>query len=310
MKTNIYRYLTYLCCPLCKGQLTFDTADLTCKACNRTYPIVDGIPRFIHNTSEDLQLSVQKWDISYLKQLKAQHYEKEFAGYKAMYFEDTFEQLNDVKKIKGSVYLEIGSGLFFMGQLLAKQCTLVIGIDISPGALKVAKTMLLEKNIHNYLLIQGDILNMPLASNSVDLIYGGGVIEHFKNTQQCVNELYRVLRKGGVSFNSVPMLNIGSLTYRQAWGNIPNIPVLRQLAEVVHIRLLGSKHMIFGYEFSFLPSTLRKIHSAAGFKKISIDRFRVKLVFEFIPKILRRALVILANKSPLFWPMLKVVAIK
>ncbi len=310
MKTNISRYLTYLCCPLCKGQLTCGVTHLTCKGCLRNYPIVDGIPRFFHTTSKDLQLSIQKWDTLYRKHLKIKQYEKEFTEYKAMYFGDTFEQLEEVKKIEGSVYLEIGCGQFSMGQLLAKHCSLVIGIDVSSEALKVAKSMLLKKGIRNYLLIQGDILNMPLVSNSVDFIYGGGVIEHFKNTQQCVNELHRVLRKGGVSFNTVPMLNVGSLTYRQVWGNIPNVPVLRQLAEFIHIRILGSKHMIFGYEFSFLPTTLKKIHIAAGFKKISVDRFRVKLVFEFIPKVMRGAFIALATKSPLFWPMLKVVAIK
>ena len=97
----------------------------------------------------------------------------------------------------------------------------------------------------------------------------------------------RVLKKEGVSFNTAPYLNIGSLTYRQIWGNIPNFPILKQLAEFIHIKLLKGQHMIFGYEFSFLGSTLKKFHKKAGFEKIYVDKFKVKLAFDFVPKCAR-----------------------
>ena len=290
--------------------MKYRASKLICRKCEMSYPVIGGIPRFLNDAPPDLKLSIEKWNSLYEKQLKTRQYEKDFVAYKNMYFQETYEQLKTSKRFAGSAYLEIGSGPFFMGQLIAKECSVVIGIDITPAALKVAKTMLEKNHIHNYLLIQGDILNLPITSDAIDLIYGGGVIEHFKNTQVCVNELYRVLAKRGVSFNSVPMLNVGSLTYRQVWGNIPNAPIIKQIAEFVHIRLLGSRHMTYGYEFSFMPSTLRKIHKNAGFRKILIDRFRVKLVFEFVPAFLRGTLIRFATNSPLFWPMVKVIAEK
>ena len=107
------------------------------------------------------------------------------------------------------------------------------------------------------------------------------------------------------------MLNIGSLTYRQLWGNIPNFPIIKQLAEFIHIKLLGGKHMRFGYELSFLPITLVNIHKKAGFKKIEVKYFDTKLLFELIPfTAVRNLLIKLAQNSPLFWPMIKVVATK
>jgi ubiquinone/menaquinone biosynthesis C-methylase UbiE len=168
-----------------------------------------------------------------------------------------------------------------------------------------------RRGIKNYLLIQGNILKMPIKSEKIDFIYGGGVIEHFKKTQQSINELYRVLKKNGVSFNTVPYLNLSSLTYRQIWGNIPNFPVLKQIAEFIHIRLLGGRHMIFGYEFSFLGSTLIKLHKKAGFSEIYIDRFRTKLVFVFVHNdFFKKKLLWLADNNRLFWPMVKVVGRK
>jgi len=36
-----------LACPACRGGLRFDDARLTCAACGRAYPIIDGIPALI-----------------------------------------------------------------------------------------------------------------------------------------------------------------------------------------------------------------------------------------------------------------------
>jgi len=300
-----------LCCPICKNDLKETKKFLFCKYCKKNYPIKNRVIKIIPNLSEDLELSIKKWDRIYFDQLTSKSYNQEYKNYKKFYRKDTLDQLNIEKKInKKMVYLEIGCGSFFLGQDLADKTKLVIGIDICPSALTIAKKMLDEKGISNYLLIQGDILNLPIKKDLIDLIYGGGVIEHFKNTQKCVNELFRVLKKGGVSFNSVPYLNIGSITYRQLWGNIPNAPILKQMAEFIHIKLLQSRHMTFGYEMSFLASTLKKIHRCAGFNNIKVDKFRVKIVFNFLPNLLKPIFIWLATNSKLFWPMVKVVAEK
>ncbi|MCK4781677.1 methyltransferase domain-containing protein [Candidatus Parcubacteria bacterium] len=305
--------LQYLCCPRCKSALTEQDIFLVCEKCGQKYEIIDeNIVKIIPNLTQDLELSIQKWDEFYQKQLRDKSCFKEREDYLDNFFEDEYRQINEYKKINNDlVFLEVGCGPMIFGQKIANQCRLVIGIDFSPTALKIAKRMLEAKGIKNYLLIQGDILNMPIKTNTVDLIYGGGVIEHFKNTQTCINELYRVLKEDGVSFNTVPYLNLGSLTYRQIWGNIPNFPVLKQLAEFIHIKLLKKRHMIFGYELSFLGSTLKKMHRKVGFKEIYVDKFKVKLSFDFIPtEFLKKICIKIANNSRLFWPMIKVIAKK
>jgi ubiquinone/menaquinone biosynthesis C-methylase UbiE len=283
---------------------------LSCCGCLAEYPIRQGIPVLIPDISNDVQLSHNKWDDEYERELRSGDYERKYTEYISKNYSDTYRQINTKKPLdKHITYLEIGCGNFFFGQSVAKKCGLIIGIDFSFNALLIAKKMLEKKGIKKFLLIQGDILKMPIKKDTIDLIYGGGVIEHFKDTQNCVNELYRVLRPGGVSFNTVPYLNVGSI-YRQAWGNIPNVPVLREAAETVHIKLLGGRHMRFGYEFSFLASTLRKIHRRAGFKTVEIDKFDVELCMEFIPHSLHKHIEFLAKNSRHFWPMVKVVASK
>ena len=228
-----------LCCLVCKSDLIKQDIFLVCKKCGKKYGIIDdNIVKITSNLTPDLELSIQKWDELYKGQIKNDSYEKERDDYLKNYYEDTYQQLIESKKIdSNSIYLEIGCGLMILGQEIANQCQLVVGIDFCPSALKIAKKMFEAKGIKNYLLIQGDILDMPIKDNAVDLIYGGGVIEHFKNTQRCIGELYRVLKEEGVSFNTVPCLNIGSLTYRQIWGNIPNFPILKQMVEFIHVKL-------------------------------------------------------------------------
>jgi len=264
----------------------------------------------IPEVSEDIELSILKWDSIYEKELIDGSYHKNFESYLAIEYEDIHDQINEVKSISNIAYLEIGCGHFFFGQLIAEDCKLIIGLDICFSALRVAKKMLDEKGIENYLLIQGNILEMPLKDNIADLVYGGGVMEHLEETQACIDELYRVLKLDGVSFNSVPCLNLGSLTYRQLWGNIPSFPILKQVAEFIHIKLLGAKHMTFGYEMSFPKSLLLRMHKKSGFREVRIGRFRLNVVLDFVPPRIKKPFIWLAENCRLFWPMVKVTAKK
>ncbi|MEW6101098.1 MAG: hypothetical protein AB1481_02255, partial [Candidatus Omnitrophota bacterium] len=110
---------------------------------------------------------------------------------------------------------------------------------------------------------------------------------------------------------TVPHLNLGSLTYRQLWGDIPNFPVLKQMAEALHIKILKAKHMSFGYGLSFSAKHLKQLHKEAGFKDISVGKFDTKVMFKIIPfGFLKKFFTYLADNCCFFWPMIKAVAIK
>lgn len=304
-------HFEYLCCPKCKSDLNYYNNFIVCNKCSEKYEINDGIIKIIPKATADIELSIDKWDENYKKQLDSESFYNDYEKYRSVFLYDVYKNIASEKDISSElVYLEIGCGPFFLGNYLANKTKLVIGIDFCPSALRIAKKLLDENGIKNYILIQGNILNLPLKSNKIDLIYGGGVIEHFENTQTCLDELCRVLRHDGVSINSVPYLNISSLTYRQIWGNIPNAPVLKQLAEFIHIKLLKKRHMRFGYEMSFLVDTLKKIHKKAGFGSVKVGNFKIKYSFDYAPAFLRSFLSWLAGNFRFFWPMIKVVGRK
>jgi SAM-dependent methyltransferase len=53
-------------------------------------------------------------------------------------------------------------------------------------------------------LVQADIRNVPFASESFDLLYTMGTIEHIDEYQQALNEVHRVLKVGGRAIIGVP----------------------------------------------------------------------------------------------------------
>ncbi len=270
--------------------------------------IIKPLPK---NIPGDVRLSLEKWDDYYQEILRNKTYEDEKKEYDRVYLKDTLDQIFEYYHLrKGDTYLEIGCGPMFLGQELAKRGLKVIGIDFSLSALIIAQKMLEENGIKDYLLIQADIRSMSLPEETVDLVYGGGVIEHFRDTGAVVAEMYRVLKKGGICFNTVPELNLGSLTYRQVWGNIPNFPVLKQIAEFIHIKLLRKRHMRFGYELSFGRRALKRIFQKCGFEKVVVGRFKCYLSFKYLKFSWLKTLAQKLSKLGLFNPMLFVVAKK
>lgn len=301
-----------LCCPNCKGKFLQTKNRFTCRKCHKNYPLQDGIPDFSLIIQEkEMKLSQTKWNEKY-KQESKKNISKELDLLDKKFFKSTWDQIVQQHNFKKSdIFLEIGCGTFYLGRALARKGVTVIGIDMSMEALKLAQSVFKKEKIKNYLLVCGNILNMPFKENVFGFIYGAGVIEHFKNSLDSIKELHRVLKKGGVVYNTVPYLNLGSLTYRQVWGNIPRLPILEDLYAFFHMKILGASHMRFGYELSFTQSYLKKIHKKLGFSEVNTGQFNCTLDFDYLKnQHLKKLAIYLAVHSPLFWPMIYVAAKK
>lgn len=90
--------------------------------------------------------------------------------------------------------LDLGSGTGFFTDLLAGNYQRVIGLDISKDMLHFAKS----KRDEDILWIEGDAHKIPLANESVDLIYSNLVIQWFNPLDVAINEMLRILKPGGL----------------------------------------------------------------------------------------------------------------
>lgn len=305
----------YLVCPDCRGDLTIGETYSTCPDCGNRYPVYDGgiVSAFTGHMAQDVDFSREKWTAYYQSERTRREAETVYReSTLPIVLHQLFEYADKLPETSRA-FLEIGCGQAFLGEEMARRGWLFIGIDYSLPVLRLLKARLDSHSIDNYLLVHGDITRLPIRSGTIDFIYGGGVIEHFRDTQPVVDHLYRVLRDQGVSFNSVPFVNIGNVLYRSLWGSIPNIPVVRQVAEFVNIRLLGGRHMRFGYELQRTTGQLKNIHRRAGFRPedIAIGRFDYTVTLESVKnRTLRNVLTHLIKTNRHFWQMVKVVAIK
>jgi ubiquinone/menaquinone biosynthesis C-methylase UbiE len=293
-----------LACPDCHGALD---RSLRCRSCGHSFKRRAGYAWLLPSKlPDDMRLSIERWDQQWAK-LKGPEIEAQHRDYDRFYLQDTLDQLlPGISPKSHPRFLEIGCGPSFLGLALAKRGFQVAGVDCCAQALRVSANV--HKGHKSY-FVAGDLHHIPLREGSVDFLYGGGVIEHFRDTLGCLKELHRILRPGGMSFNTVPYMSIGGLGYRQTWGNTPAVPGLRQLFEAFHMGLLRGKHMKYGYELSFPASVMRRLHEKAGFRDIKIFRFEVYMPLTQIPAPLRGLATRLTRWRP-FWPTIAIVATK
>ena len=110
--------------------------------------------------------------------------------------------LDWVCEAKSKRVLEIGCGLGYLGdEIIQRSGSEVIGLELSSDALE--RGMILYPDSKN---VQGDALNIPLVTGSMDCVLVINVIEHLAEREQrlLVSEVSRVLKLGGMLVISTP----------------------------------------------------------------------------------------------------------
>ena len=102
--------------------------------------------------------------------------------------------------IEGETVLDLGAGAGFDCFLAANKVGekgKVIGVDMTPEMLERARENADKGNYANVEFRLGEIENLPIADNSVDVVISNCVINLSPDKKRVFNEVFRVLKPGG-----------------------------------------------------------------------------------------------------------------
>lgn len=102
--------------------------------------------------------------------------------------------------LTGEVCVDLGSGRGTDALRLATQvgpAGFVYGVDISDGMLDKARDAAAKVGATNVRFLKAELEDLPIPSDSVDLVISNCVLNHAVDKAQVWREIYRILKPGG-----------------------------------------------------------------------------------------------------------------
>jgi SAM-dependent methyltransferase len=164
----------------------------------------------------------------------------------------------DLGDIENKIAVDFGTGPWGFGAIfpklrMARQC---IGFDVSAKALEIARNVDSRSELGSKVVFatsDGEVI--PLADCSVDVFFGGEVVEHVRSPRQFLQEIARVCKDRAIVILTTP--NRGAIYYRIA--NIPYCVGPEHIALLSYeewrdlLDLFTDEIRILGYETSLGP---------------------------------------------------------
>jgi SAM-dependent methyltransferase len=175
--------LAVLQCPTCRGRLV-ETAGpppcLTCPTCAHAVPVEGGVPRFAGDPY--VASFGRQWN-----RYDVVRPEEDEAVFRV---KTGLEPAN----LAGKMVLDAGCGGGRYARLLGRAGARVVAVDLS-GA--VRKTAELCADLPNVLVVQADLLDLPLAESAFDAAFSIGVMHHGPDPRRAFAQVARRVRPGG-----------------------------------------------------------------------------------------------------------------
>lgn len=128
--------------------------------------------------------------------------------------------------------LDVGSSTGIIDSVLATKFGEVWGIDIDKSGVDYAKKNFKFKNLHFEI---GSALNLRFDENKFDVVICTHIYEHVSDPQKLFNEIYRVLKPGGVCYFAA----INALWPIEPHYNLPFLSWLPKNLGNLYVRVLG-----------------------------------------------------------------------
>lgn len=193
------KLLSILCCPACAGDLALKTAraeggetlegELACASCAKTYPVTNGVPRFVETDKYVRNFSFE-W-LFYRKTQLDSHNRAESS--KKDFILKTGRTPAD---LKGRLVLDVGCGTGRFMEVAGAEGAETVGVDLSFAVETAAENMRGKELAH---VVQADVFHLPFKKGVFDFIYSLGVLHHTPSTKEAFLKLPPLLKPSGAA---------------------------------------------------------------------------------------------------------------
>ncbi|MEH0153716.1 arsenite methyltransferase [Limibacter armeniacum] len=114
---------------------------------------------------------------------------------------------------KGDTVLDLGSGAgndCFVARHETGETGKVLGVDFTPAMIKKARENADKLGFNNVEFREGDIEDMPVTSDTIDVVVSNCVLNLVPNKNAVIKEIFRVLKPGG-HFSISDIVLVGEL---------------------------------------------------------------------------------------------------
>ncbi len=101
---------------------------------------------------------------------------------------------NTSAQLTTRLVLDAGCGGGRYAQLLGSHGARVVGVDLSAAVAKAAAACTAFPNV---LILQADLLDLPLPESTFDVVYSIGVLHHMPEPRRAFHEIARTVKPGG-----------------------------------------------------------------------------------------------------------------
>ena len=212
--------LDILACPKCGADLTCAEDDshddvidgvLTCTGCSHTYPVREGIPRFIDDGNYASSFGMQ-WNRFRTTQVDS-------VSGTGLSEERFFNETGWSRDwLRGKLVLDAGCGAGRFVEVAAECGAVVVGVDISSAVVAAATNVARFAHAH---VIQASLYELPFRRGVFDACYCIGVVQHTPDPGRTLASLPPVLKDGG---------EISTVVYeRKRWTTLNTKYLIRPL---------------------------------------------------------------------------------
>jgi len=184
-------FLDVLRCPACAAELDAragaggECSSLECASEHR-FPVVDGVPRFLDSESYAGNFGYE-WNVHDRTQLDDRSSDES---------ERTFRRKTGFgpEDVAGKLVLDAGCGMGRFSDVASRWGATVVGVDLSRAVEAAQRNLGDRPNVH---VAQADILRLPFADETFDLVFSIGVLHHTPDTRAAFDRLPRLVKPGG-----------------------------------------------------------------------------------------------------------------